>query len=95
MELWNSGENQILIETVIELEKERLEKENDNQAFLLWIAQSVGFLHACFHNSGMAGYEQKLKSNPVFEAAPERIKKLLGMAKQETITDEEMYKMFT
>jgi len=84
-----------LIETVIELEKERLEKENDNQAFLLWIAQSVGFLHACFHNSGMAGYEQKLKSNPVFETAPERIKKLLGIKKEEKqYTDNEMYGMF-
>lgn len=96
MDLWNSGENQILIDTVIELEKERIERETDNQAFLLWIAQSVGFLHACLHNSGMSGYQQPLKKNPVFEAAPPRVKKILGLDKKETeITDEDIWNGFS
>jgi len=80
LELWHNAEiNEYLRAVAIESEKERLNTQADNQAMMLWLVQSVGFLHACLHNSGMAGYDKKLSENPVFAAIPERIRKLLGM----------------
>lgn len=82
-----------MIETVIELEREKNEKESDDRAFWLWIAQSIGYLHRDFHN---ANFAEKTQKNPALEIVPERLKKMLGMTKQETsITDNDMYKLFT
>lgn len=92
MDLWNSGENQILIDTVIDLETQKNEAQADNYALLIWIAQSIGYLHMAFHN---ANFTDKLKKNPAFEAAPPRVKKLLGLDKKETeYTDEDIWNGF-
>jgi len=93
LELWNNAEiNEYLRNVAIESEKERLNTNADNQAMMLWLVQSVGFLHACLHNSGMAGYDKKLSENPVFAAMPERIRKLLGIEeKKKELSDLDIF----
>ena len=93
--MWHNAEiNEYLREVAIESEKERLNTQADNQALMLWLVQSIGFLHACLHNSGMAGYEKKLHENPVFDTMPERVRKLLGMGEKKSekeVTDLDIF----